>query len=89
MLGLPIPSIQSLGAAASRVILANTDGAAVSYGGVAQALSETDTQVLLFGKQQARPQRRMGVVLARGGSEEEARRKADTAAAHIQVRTSS
>ena len=89
VLGLAIPSIQSLGAAASRVILANTDGAAVSYGGVAQALSETDTQVLLFGKQQARPLRRMGVALARGGNEEEARRKADTAAAHIQVRTSS
>jgi phosphoribosylglycinamide formyltransferase 2 len=89
VLGLPIPSIQSLGAAASRVILANSDGAEVSYGGVAQALSETDTEVLLFGKQHARPQRRMGVALARGSSEEEARRKADTAAAHIQVRASS
>jgi len=89
VLGLPIPSIQSLGAAASRVILANTDAAAVSYGGVAQALSETDTQVLLFGKQQARPLRRMGVALARGSCEAEARRKADMAAAHIQVRASS
>ena len=79
----------SLGAAASRVILANSEGAAVSYDGVAQALSETDTQVLLFGKQQARPKRRMGVALARGSSEAEARRKADTAAAHIQVRASS
>ncbi|MDP5117915.1 MAG: phosphoribosylglycinamide formyltransferase 2, partial [Prochlorococcaceae cyanobacterium MAG_34] len=79
----------SLGAAASRVILANSEGAAVSYDGVAQALSETDTQVLLFGKHHARPQRRMGVALARGSSEAEARRKADTAAAHIQVRASS
>lgn len=89
VLGLPIPSIHSLGAAASRVILANCDEAAVSYTGVAQALSEADTQVLLFGKQQARPQRRMGVALARGSNEAEARRKADTAAAHIQVRASS
>ena len=89
MLGLPIPSIHSLGAAASRVILANSEGAAVSYDGVAQALSETDTQVLLFGKQHARPQRRMGVALACGGNEEEARRKADRAAACIQVRDSS
>jgi phosphoribosylglycinamide formyltransferase 2 len=89
VLGLPIPSIQSLGAAASRVILAESEGAAVSYSGVKEALSETDIQVLLFGKQQARPLRRMGVALARGGSEEEARHKADTAAAHIRVRASS
>ena len=89
VLGLPIPLIQSLGAAASRVILADSEGEAVSYSGVKEALSETDTEVLLFGKQQARPLRRMGVALARGGSEEEARRKADTAAAHIRVRASS
>ena len=89
VLGLPIPAIRSLGAAASRVILAEAAGAPVTYSGVAEALSEEDTQVLLFGKQHARPQRRMGVALARGSSEAEARRKADTAAAHIQVRASS
>jgi phosphoribosylglycinamide formyltransferase 2 len=89
VLGLPIPAIRSLGAAASRVILAESIGAPVSYGGVARALSEADTEVLLFGKSEARPQRRMGVALACGRSEEEARRKADTAAACIQVRDSS
>lgn len=89
VLGLPIPAIRSLGAAASRVILAESTGAPVSYEGVARALSEADTEVLLFGKPEARPQRRMGVALACGRSEEEARRKADTAAACIQVRDSS
>jgi phosphoribosylglycinamide formyltransferase 2 len=89
VLGLPIPAIHSLGAAASRVILADTSGSAVTYGGVAEALVEEDTQVLLFGKAEARPQRRMGVVLARGSTETEARRKADGAAARIEVRPSS
>ena len=89
VLGLPIPAIRSLGAAASRVILAEAAGAPVAYSGVAEALSEEDTQVLLFGKPEARPQRRMGVALARGSNEVEARRKADAAAARIRVRPSS
>jgi phosphoribosylglycinamide formyltransferase 2 len=85
VLGLPIPEIRSLGPAASRVILAESAGAPVSYSGVAEALTEPDTQVLLFGKPEARPQRRMGVALARGTSEIEARQRADAAASRIRV----
>jgi phosphoribosylglycinamide formyltransferase 2 len=85
VLGLPIPAICSLGPAASRVILADAAGAPVTYSGVAEALTEPNTQVLLFGKPEARPQRRMGVALARGASEAEARQRADAAAARIGV----
>jgi phosphoribosylglycinamide formyltransferase 2 len=85
VLGLPIPEIRSLGPAASRVILAAGAGAPVHYGGLAGALIEPDTQVLLFGKPEARPQRRMGVALARGASEAEARRRADQAAASVRM----
>jgi phosphoribosylglycinamide formyltransferase 2 len=85
VLGLPIPAIRSLGAAASRVILAEAPGAAVTYTGVAEALAEPETQVLLFGKPEARPQRRMGVALARGANEAEARERADRAAGQIRV----
>jgi phosphoribosylglycinamide formyltransferase 2 len=85
VLGLPIPEIQSLGAAASRVILAGESLESVAFSGVAEALDEPDTQVLLFGKPDARPHRRMGVALARGASEADARRRADAAAARIQV----
>ncbi|MBM5824230.1 MAG: formate-dependent phosphoribosylglycinamide formyltransferase [Cyanobacteria bacterium M_surface_10_m2_119] len=85
VLGLPIPAIHSLGAAASRVVLAEAAGAPVRYSGVAEALAEPETQVLLFGKPEARPQRRMGVVLARGASEAEARGRADRAAGQIRV----
>ncbi len=83
--GLPIPAINSLGAAASRVILAESLGAPVSYSGIEAALAEIDNEILIFGKEEARPQRRMGVALARGSNQTEARRKADAAAAQVKV----
>ena len=86
VLGLPIPTIRSLGPAASRVILASQTAEAVVFEGVAEALLEPETQVMLFGKADARPYRRMGVALAQGATETEARRKADAAAAQIQVK---
>jgi phosphoribosylglycinamide formyltransferase 2 len=85
VLGLPIPAIRSTGAAASRVILADRTLDAVAYTGVAEALAEPDTQVLLFGKPDARPQRRMGVVVAAGPDVQEARARADRSAARIAV----
>jgi len=83
VLGLPIPAIHALGPAASRVILADGSGRPVVFEGVAEALSEPETQVLLFGKPEMRPYRRMGVALARAESLELARARADAAAACI------
>ena len=74
--------------AASRVILAEAAGSTVHYEGVAAALAIPETQVLLFGKPEARPLRRMGVALARGDDEGQARARADAAAGHIRVRAS-
>jgi phosphoribosylglycinamide formyltransferase 2 len=85
VLGLPIPEIRSTGAAASRVILAEQASDGVAFSGLEQALAESDVQVLLFGKPDARPHRRMGVALASGSSLEEARNRADRAAAAIRV----
>ena len=85
VLGLPIPEIRSTGPAASRVILAEQTSASACFSGLEQALAEVDVQVLLFGKPDARPHRRMGVALASGGSLEEARSRADQAAAAITV----
>ncbi|MEB3166325.1 MAG: formate-dependent phosphoribosylglycinamide formyltransferase [Cyanobacteriota bacterium] len=85
ILGLPIPEIRSLGPAATRVILASGEAETVRYRGLEQALAVPESQVLLFGKPSARPGRRMGVALARGGSLEEARQRADAAAACVQV----
>ena len=85
VLGLPIPTIQCQAPSASRVILADRQMAGVTFSGVAAALSEPDSQVLLFGKPDARPGRRMGVALARGTDVTNAREKADRAAACIEV----
>lgn len=88
VLGLPIPEIRCLGPAASRVILAEAAASEVRYDGVAEALAIPETQVLLFGKTEARPLRRMGVALARGDDEAQARQRADTAAGRIRVSAS-
>jgi len=85
VLGLPIPAIRSLGAAASRVILASSAATDLQYTGLAEALAVPDSQVLLFGKPDSRPNRRLGVALARGSSEAEARTRADQAAACVRV----
>ena len=88
VLGLPIPRIEALGPAASRVILAQEHGSTVQFEGREQALATPDTQVLLFGKPDARPQRRLGVALARGEDLGQARQRADAAAAAVRVRIS-
>ena len=85
VLGLPIPEITCANAAASRVILADTDQKSVSYDGIEEALSEPDTQILLFGKPTARAGRRMGVALARADDIHSARSKADRSSASIKV----
>ncbi len=86
VLGLPIPEIRSTGPAASRVILAEHASESVHFDGLEQALAEADVQVLLFGKPDARPHRRMGVALASGADLDDARSRADRAAAAITVR---
>lgn len=85
VLGLPIPEIRSLGAAASRVILAGEQATDLRYEGLHEALAMPETQVLLFGKPDARPHRRLGVALARGSNETDARQRADGAATKIRV----
>ncbi|WP_126146853.1 formate-dependent phosphoribosylglycinamide formyltransferase [Synechococcus elongatus] len=88
VLGLPIPAIELLGPSASRVILAEDSGDRPSYAGVAAALQEPWVDLRLFGKPDMRPQRRMGVALARDESVEAARAKADRAASQVTIQPS-
>ncbi|MDF5717333.1 MAG: formate-dependent phosphoribosylglycinamide formyltransferase [Rhizonema sp. NSF051] len=83
ILGLPIPHIQQLGSAASAVILATEHSDTVTFTGVAEALSEKDVDIRLFGKPNAHPYRRMGVALAIGNNIQQAREKATKAASQI------
>jgi len=83
ILGLPIPVIRQLGPSASSVILVKGKSNNISYSGLAEALTQPDTQLRLFGKPEVNGERRMGVCLAIGESIEEARKKANGAAGKI------
>lgn len=83
ILGLPIPNIVQHGPSASRVILVAGDSDNITFSGIEKALALPDTQIRLFGKPEVRGERRMGVCLARGTSVEDARKKANEAAASV------
>jgi phosphoribosylglycinamide formyltransferase 2 len=85
ILDLPIPNIEQRGPSASAVILANEYSNSVCFEGVADALSEKDVDLRLFGKPDSRPMRRMGVALAKGINIPEAREKATKAASKIKI----
>jgi phosphoribosylglycinamide formyltransferase 2 len=83
ILGLPIPAIRQFGPSASSVILVKGKSQNVIFAGLEEALREPDTQLRLFGKPEVNGERRMGVALAKGNSIDEARSKANRAAASI------
>ncbi|MDJ0833031.1 MAG: formate-dependent phosphoribosylglycinamide formyltransferase [Gammaproteobacteria bacterium] len=86
ILGLPIPVIRQSGPSASSVILVEGDSDRVSFANLEQVLAQADTQLRLFGKPEVRGERRMGVVLARGDSIEQAVDKAKSASSKLVVR---
>ena len=76
ILGLPIPNIHFHGPSASSVILVEGSSQQVTFGNLEAVLAEPDTQLRLFGKPEVDGERRMGVVLARGETVDEALQKA-------------
>ncbi len=84
ILGLPVPSIEQLGPAASAVVLGHGESDQMRYQ-LAGALAEPDTGLRLFGKPQIRGERRLGVALARAESTDVARDKARRVAAQVKV----
>jgi phosphoribosylglycinamide formyltransferase 2 len=85
ILGLPVPEVENLGAAASHVILAEEQAGEVGFEGVGDALLVPGTKLRLFGKPDTRRGRRMGVVLAFGPDTDEARQKAEQAAHKVRI----
>lgn len=83
ILGLPIPVIRQSGPSASSVILVKGHSNNITFSGLHEALSDRDTQLRLFGKPEVQGERRMGVCLAKGATIEQARSKANKAAAAI------
>jgi phosphoribosylglycinamide formyltransferase 2 len=85
ILGLPIPNIRQLGPSASCAVLAEGSGDRPRYYGVADAIAQPDTMVRLFGKPEVSGKRRMAVTLARGGTIDDARKKARDSASKLHV----
>ncbi|MBX7514260.1 formate-dependent phosphoribosylglycinamide formyltransferase [Qipengyuania sp. GH38] len=85
ILGLPVPDQLRARPSASAVILASQNSDALSYSGLAEALSQPGTDLRIFSKPTSRPFRRMGVALATAGDTDEARRKARDAAAKVRI----
>jgi phosphoribosylglycinamide formyltransferase 2 len=65
ILGLPVPAIHQTGPSDSAVLLVAGDSSDMRYGNLAEALSEADTDLRLFGKPEVHGERRLGVALAR------------------------
>lgn len=85
VLGLPVPAIRQYGPAASAVILPTGTSDKPIFNDVDAALAEPDTAIMIFGKPEIAGRRRMGVALALGASIEEAKAKAQRAAAAVTV----
>jgi len=84
LLGLPVDTrLERTGASA--VIYGGVEAGAVRFEGLAQALSDPDTDLRLFGKPESYVKRRMGVALAKAETADEARTKAKAAAEAVTV----
>ncbi len=85
ILGLPIPHIEFYGPSASKAVVVEGDSDKVVFSGLEDVLSEKNVQVRLFGKPEVKGHRRMGVILARDNSVEEALAMAEAAYAKLKV----
>ena len=85
VLGLPIPSINFFGPSASKAVVVEGDTDKVVFGNLDKVLAEPNVQVRIFGKPEVKGHRRMGVILARAESVEEALAKAEKAYETLEV----
>ena len=86
ILGLPIPNIKFHGPGASKAIKVFGNSDAVSFGNLTEVLAEEDTSMRIFGKAELRDHRRLGVLLARADSVENALAKVERMAKVIDIK---
>ena len=77
ILGLPIPNIAFHGPSASKAIKVAGNSDSVSFSNLEEVLAEPDTSMRIFGKAELRGHRRLGVLLARAATVEEALAKVE------------
>lgn len=86
ILGLPIPHIGLISPSASKSIVIEGKSNQVQFGNLAEVLAEPNTNIHLFGKGEVDGHRRMGVLLARDNSIEEALAKVKRAYDKLEVK---
>lgn len=83
--GMPINSITQYGPSASSVILGQGTSTNIRFDGLADALSQPQTQVKLFGKPEIDGRRRLGVAITRRDNLETAIEDAITASNKVKI----
>lgn len=86
ILGLPIPNIAFHGPSASKAIVVEGESDHVQFGNLQEVLAEPDTAIRLFGKPETKGHRRMGVLLARRDTIEDAKATVMAMREKIQVK---
>lgn len=79
LLKLPVPSIEFFGPSASRAIVVEGNTDKIEMDCLEKVLEEPGVQIRIFGKPEVRGHRRMGVILAKDTTLENARAKAERA----------
>lgn len=79
ILGLPIPEIELISPAASKAIVVEGKSNNVRFANLDKVLAEPRTNIRLFGKGEVNGHRRMGVILARDSSVEQALQRVERA----------
>jgi phosphoribosylglycinamide formyltransferase 2 len=85
ILGAEVAEVETLGPAASCAVVVEGDSNDIRYQGLAQTLASPQTDFRIFGKPEVRGKRRLAVALARANDVEEARSKARSGAANLNV----
>ena len=85
ILGIPIPNVSYNGQAASVVIKPNGESKEIVYNNLDVALNEKDVKLRLFGKQDIKGKRRMGVVVAKDEDVCKALEKAKKVVENIEI----
>jgi phosphoribosylglycinamide formyltransferase 2 len=85
ILGLPVPEVTVQRPGASAAVRADRAVECPAYTGVPDAVGVPETDLRLFGKPDAYPDRRMGVAVATAEDTDTARERARTAADHVTV----
>ncbi len=85
ILGLPIPNVAFHGPSASKAVVADGNSKQVVFGNLEKVLAAPDTSMRLFGKPELKGHRRLGVMLARDKSVDEALAKVEAMRAALTI----